>query len=59
MRDFLLLIKKFHDNEINIIENGRRYPDGSKFPDWFGKALRMIADNNSSFIDICMKCHVP
>lgn len=58
MFDLLYLVKLFHDNEIKIIKYGERFEDGSTFPDWFGLALRLIADNDISFKEICKKCHI-
>ena len=59
MHDLLYLVQLFHKNEIKIIKNGKRFEDGSPFPDWFGRALRLIADNDISFEEICETCHIP
>lgn len=58
-RKLLHLVKLFNENEETIIKEGKKYPDGTPYPNWFAKALKLIADNIMDFEEICEACCVP
>ena len=61
IHDLLLLVKRFNENELRIINapDGPKHENGSVHVNWFARALKLIADNILSFDEICQQCCVP